>query len=129
MAGLLREHTPDDAVLCRAGGEEFLVALTSVTSDVRPLITQFCTALDGIFPRITASIGTASAELHLLTGPSTACPVDELILIAGGAMYAAKRRGGNQVHHGVRAEPIATRGAPPPKGHGTGAYTLFTDSA
>lgn len=102
VADLLREHTPPDAVICRAGGEEFLVALTSVASDVRPLTARFCTALAGLLPKITASIGTASAELHLLTGP-VVCAVDELIMIADNAMYAAKRRGGNQVHHGARA--------------------------
>src|SRR5262249_4644252 len=60
VAALLREHSPADAVICRAGGEEFLVALTSVTSDVSPLATQFCTALAGVSPNITASIGSAS---------------------------------------------------------------------
>lgn len=103
VAELLREHTPADAVICRAGGEEFLVALTAVTSDVRRLTAQFCTALAGLKPKVTASIGTASAELHLMTGPVVSCAVDELIMIADSAMYAAKRRGGNQVHHGVRA--------------------------
>jgi diguanylate cyclase (GGDEF)-like protein len=103
VAGLLREHTPADAVICRAGGEEFLVTLTSVTSDVKPVTAQFCAALDGLLPKITASIGTASAELHRLTGPDVAWSIDELIMIADSAMYAAKRRGGNQVHHGVTA--------------------------
>jgi diguanylate cyclase (GGDEF)-like protein len=102
VAELLREHTPSDAVICRAGGEEFLVALTAVTSDVRPLTTQFCTALAGLCPKITASIGVACTELRLLTGPGVVCLVDELIMIADSAMYAAKRGGGNQVYHGVR---------------------------
>lgn len=102
VAKLLREYTPADAVICRAGGEEFLVALTVGTPDVRPLTEQVCAALAGLFPKITASIGIASVELHLLTGPDVACLVDELICIADTAMYAAKRRGGNQVHQGVR---------------------------
>lgn len=103
VADLLRERTPSGAVLCRAGGEEFLIALTSETPDVSPLATEFCTALAGLSPQITASIGTASAELRLLTGRDVAWLVDELIIIADTAMYAAKRRGGNQAHHGVRS--------------------------
>jgi diguanylate cyclase (GGDEF)-like protein len=101
VADLLREHTPADAVICRAGGEEFLVALTAVTSDVRPLAAQFCSALAGLLPKITASVGIASAELRLLNG-DVASLVDELIRIADDAMYAAKRRGGDQVHQGVK---------------------------
>jgi diguanylate cyclase (GGDEF)-like protein len=102
VAELLRQHTPADAVICRAGGEEFLVALTSVITDVGPLAARFCTALAELSPKITGSIGTASAELELLTGPDNAWVVDELVRIADSAMYAAKRRGGNQAHHTVR---------------------------
>jgi diguanylate cyclase (GGDEF)-like protein len=102
VAELLREHSPADAVICRAGGEEFLVALTAVSSDVRPLTAQFCAALARLCPKITASIGISRAELRLLTGPAVACLVDELIMIADSAMYAAKRGGGNQVYHGVK---------------------------
>jgi diguanylate cyclase (GGDEF)-like protein len=101
VADLLREHTPTDAVICRVGGEEFLVALTAVTSDVRSLTAQFNSALAGLLPKITASVGIATAELRQLTG-DVASLVDELIRIADDAMYAAKRRGGDQVHQGVK---------------------------
>jgi diguanylate cyclase (GGDEF)-like protein len=103
VADVLREHTPTDAVICRAGGEEFLIALTRETPDVGPLAMTFCTALGQLSPEVTASIGTASADLRQLTGPDIARLVDELICGADTAMYAAKRRGGNQVHHSVSA--------------------------
>ncbi|SPM33672.1 GGDEF domain-containing protein [Mycobacterium rhizamassiliense] len=103
VAELLHEHAPADAVVCRAGGEEFLVAMTTVTPDVRPLTAQFCSAVAELIPKITASIGTASTEIHRLAGPDAVWLVEELIEIADGAMYSAKRRGGNQVHHTVGA--------------------------
>jgi diguanylate cyclase (GGDEF)-like protein len=103
VADLLRGHAPADAVICRAGGEEFLVALTSATADVGPLATEFCIALGELSPKVTASVGTASAELRLLTGPDIPWLIDELITVADTAMYAAKRRGGNQVHHSLSA--------------------------
>jgi diguanylate cyclase (GGDEF)-like protein len=102
VADLLRGRAPADAVICRAGGEEFLVALTSDSRDVEPLAAELCTALAELSPMVTASIGTASAELCLLTEPDVARRVDELIASADTAMYAAKRRGGNQAHHSVR---------------------------
>ena len=99
VAKLLREHTPADAIICRAGGEEFLIALTTESSEVGALGARICTAIDGLSPKITASIGIASAELHSLTGPAGARLVEELIGIADQAMYAAKRNGGNQAQH------------------------------
>lgn len=69
VAELLREHTPTDAAICRAGGEEFLIALTCTTSDAGPLAAGICAAIARVSPKITASIGTTAAELHLLSGP------------------------------------------------------------
>ncbi|MEE6140552.1 GGDEF domain-containing protein [Mycobacterium sp. 050128] len=48
---------------------------------------------------MTASIGTAAAELHRWRDSDTSDLVDQLISIADAAMYAAKRNGGNQVQH------------------------------
>jgi diguanylate cyclase (GGDEF)-like protein len=101
VAEVLREHSPADAVVCRAGGEEFLVALTAVVPDVVRLAAQFCTELARLSPKMTASIGTATAQLHLITGPDVAGPLDDLIKIADSGMYAAKRCGGNQAHHAI----------------------------
>ncbi|BBZ46709.1 GGDEF domain-containing protein [Mycobacterium parmense] len=103
VAELLRAHTPADAVICRAGGEEFLVAVTAADADVWPLTARFCDAFAGLSPKITASIGSASTALHLLTGPDVARLIDELVVSADRAMYAAKRNGGNQACHSARA--------------------------
>lgn len=102
VADLLRKHTPHDAVICRAGGEEFLVAMTTMNSDVKPLAVGFCAEVAQLSPAVTASIGTASVELRLVAGPERGRLIEEVIAIADGAMYAAKRNGGNQVRDSAR---------------------------
>ena len=99
VSELLVEHTPADAVVCRAGGEEFLIALTCVTSDVESLAAHICAAVTSLPLQMTASIGTASAELLLLNDPESTASIEELITAADTAMYAAKRSGGNQARH------------------------------
>jgi diguanylate cyclase (GGDEF)-like protein len=96
---LLIEHTPSDAVICRAGGEEFLIALTCAICDLEPLAARICAAMNSLPLKMTASIGTASAELYTLIGPEGAARIGELIAIADSAMYVAKRCGGNQARH------------------------------
>ena len=105
VSGLLVEHTPADAVVCRAGGEEFLVALTCVPSDVEPLAARICAAVTGLSLQMTASIGTASAELLLLSGPDNVARIEELVVTADTAMYVAKRSGGNQARHTASMSP------------------------
>jgi len=99
VAQLLREHTPPEAILCRAGGEEFLIALTTESFDVRALAHRLCQAIAELPTEVTASIGTTSALLHSLARPGGAHVVDELIGLADQGMYAAKRNGGNQTQH------------------------------
>jgi diguanylate cyclase (GGDEF)-like protein len=99
VAELLRLHMPPTAAICRAGGEEFLVAVPSADSDSLPIATRLCAAIAGLAQSVTASIGTANAELHTFTGPQTADRIEQLISAADIAMYAAKRKGGNHVHH------------------------------
>ena len=97
VADLLRHLLPPTAAICRAGGEEFLIALTSVNMDVTSLAARLCAGIARITPRVTASIGTASAELHRVSGPGgAACLIDRLVRLADSAMYVAKRNGGNQ---------------------------------
>jgi diguanylate cyclase len=120
VSGLLIEHTPADAVVCRAGGEEFLVALTCVTSEIEPLADRICAAVTGLSPRMTASLGTASAELQWLRGPERTARIEELIAIADSAMYAAKRSGGNQARHATRP---GSRADHVPSGENHGSFS------
>ncbi len=98
VAGLLSEYSPADAIVCRAGGEEFLIALTCAIDDVAPLAALFCGAVASHPSGITASIGTATAELQLMCTAEGDHLIEELIALADSAMYAAKRRGGDQVY-------------------------------
>jgi len=112
VSGLLLEHTPDDAIVCRAGGEEFLIALTCIPSEIEPLAERICAAVTGLSPEMTASIGTAGAELPWLSGPERTARIEELIAIADSAMYAAKRSGGNQARHAASRVAGPTTGRP-----------------
>jgi diguanylate cyclase len=98
VAGLLRDHSPAGAIICRAGGEEFLIALTCTIDEVAPLAERFCGAVARHPAGITASIGAACAELHPLCSAVESHLIQELTALADSAMYAAKRRGGNQAH-------------------------------
>lgn len=100
VAGLLQEHFSPTAAICRAGGEEFLIALTSTTLDTGPLAARLCSGIARLTHQITASIGTASAEIHRVTGRGGAADlIEQLIRLADNAMYVAKRNGGNQAQH------------------------------
>jgi diguanylate cyclase len=98
VAELLRAHSPPDAMVCRAGGEEFLIALTCTVDGVAPLAALYCGAVARLPSGITVSIGTASAELTLLSTADGGHLIEELVAVADAAMYAAKRHGGNQAY-------------------------------
>jgi diguanylate cyclase (GGDEF)-like protein len=96
VAELLRQHTSATAAICRAGGEEFLVALTSNAAELSAIANNLCIAIAALSPRITASIGTTAARLADLRQPMSASTIEQIICLADRAMYAAKRNGGNQ---------------------------------
>ncbi|PRC61729.1 GGDEF domain-containing protein, partial [Mycobacterium sp. ITM-2017-0098] len=62
VADLLRRCSPRDAAICRAGGEEFLVAVRTRRGGAESLATDLCHAIAGL-PDLTASIGTSSTSL------------------------------------------------------------------
>jgi diguanylate cyclase (GGDEF)-like protein len=99
VADLLRDHTPADGAICRAGGEEFLIAMTAARDRPPSVAPALCRAIGNLPHSVTASVGTATIELHHLAEPHRADLVGRLIDSADAAMYVAKRNGGNQVHH------------------------------
>jgi diguanylate cyclase len=98
VADLLRERCPAPAALCRAGGEEFLIALTTPSSAL-PLAQALCAAIAGMPDGVTASIGVAGVDLGSQHNPDGDALVGQLFADADTAMYAAKRSGGNTVRH------------------------------
>jgi diguanylate cyclase len=101
IADLLRLQCPANAALCRAGGEEFLIALTAPESALA-LAQTLCTAIADLPDGITASIGIACVDLASPTNPDTGSVVSQLFADADAAMYAAKRSGGNTVRQATR---------------------------
>ncbi len=101
VADVLRQSIDGSGTICRAGGEEFLVAYTRAATDPAPLATQLCTAIGALSPTVTASIGITSTPLHGVAEPVTPHFIERLVDVADRAMYAAKRDGGNR----ARLEP------------------------
>ncbi|QEM44562.1 GGDEF domain-containing protein [Mycolicibacterium grossiae] len=91
------EHTPRQGVTCRAGGEEFLVALRDGPRQGLRLADELCEAIRVSCDGVGASIGVASMAMRDGSFDWTAS-IDRLVAAADTAMYAAKRAGGNRVH-------------------------------
>ncbi len=104
VANALRASTCETAVIARSGGEEFIVADTSLVGDAAPLARRICRAVAELPVAITASVGTASARLDGVPAGQHQPLVDYLVGAADNAMYRAKRSGGNRFHHHGRGE-------------------------
>ena len=98
VARALRDTNDDSAVICRSGGEEFVLADICHPDDVATRAQQLCDVIAALPFGITASIGTAGIDPAHRTGDSGDL-LSELIAAADAAMYIAKRRGGNQAGH------------------------------
>lgn len=111
VAELLRTHAPSEAAVCRAGGEEFLIAYHSPTADVADAATRLCRAIHRSCDGVTASIGITVTPATSLLWPAG---IDHLVESADGAMYDAKRRGGNRVHLATTATAVDIPGCSQP---------------
>lgn len=98
LAGLLRRHTRSLDIACRYGGEEFLLVLSNTSLDIaarraeelREAFDQSENKFGNQLLHATISIGVASFPDHG-TG------IEELIMQADQALYAAKAGGRNKV--------------------------------
>ncbi|SDS32172.1 GGDEF domain-containing protein [Pseudomonas oryzae] len=106
LAGLMRENSRELDVLCRIGGEEFVMLLPGTALDAAARVAERlrlcmtdCAELD--CGSITLSLGVAH-------WPDSSTDIDQVLAMADQALYDAKRRGRNLVVH---AEPGAQQTA------------------
>lgn len=99
VAQALIAASSDTALVCRMGGEEFLVADIVTVADPTEWAQRLCRAVESTPFRLTASVGTAAVALSGIKPDQAGETLHRLITDADAAMYAAKRRGGNQTQH------------------------------
>jgi diguanylate cyclase (GGDEF)-like protein len=105
VARALRDTNDDAAVICRSGGEEFVIADIWEPDQVSRKAQELCNVIAALPFGITASIGTAG--LHPADrSDQSGDLLTELVSAADAAMYKAKRRGGNQARHHEWPPPL-----------------------
>ena len=117
IAELLRKHMPDDAAVCRAGGEEFLVAFAAGLQDASEIAAPLSDAIPEQCEGVGASIGVACADCREVATTPTIHLIDRLVEAADLAMYEAKRNGGNRVAHAAPLTGEGEVGGPRPRVH------------
>jgi diguanylate cyclase (GGDEF)-like protein len=106
VGAALRQHCRTTSVIARTGGEEFVIADIDGAPDAAAMTERLRRAIAGLPIEVTASIGTASATLDTVAGHADRQLIDALMNAADGAMYDAKRAGGNQICHRREVSPI-----------------------
>lgn len=100
VAAALRANTRETAVIARSGGEEFVIVEMINPAGLAIMAQRLCAAIAALPHPLTASIGTATRPLRPSDDGDEAA-LDALLRAADSAMYTAKRRGGNQIHHAL----------------------------
>lgn len=99
VAGALTAAVTETALVCRMGGEEFLIADIVPSAAPTEWAQGLCTAVTSTPFRLTASVGIATVPLRDVKPEQADETFRRLVTEADAAMYAAKRRGGNQIQH------------------------------
>jgi len=97
VAQLIKQSIRDSDVLCRWGGEEFVIAMPNCNGDEA---LEFAQQLQQNFARHPFTIGQHSIEIQLSIGLSEKNDTDQssqLIFRADQALLCAKRNGKNQI--------------------------------
>ncbi len=98
IAQLLVEHARESDIVCRYGGEEFLMALSGTTAEQAVARAE---SIRAIVEQLSIDTGSAMVELTISAGiaayPQHGGDVGSLFSAADQALYAAKREGRNRV--------------------------------
>lgn len=104
VAGILKKEVREDDIVCRFGGEEFVVFLHSADAEqgwevaerMRQTVADSMLALGGVDVRVTISIGGSLKQ--------SADDIETAISAADGALYRAKALGRNRTVTAWEAE-------------------------
>jgi len=95
IAEQMRRHSRETDVLCRAGGEEFLLLLPGVGTDAARQAAERLRR--HIADEAFAPVGTITVSLGVAHFPSFHADVEQALRLADKALYLAKEQGRNQV--------------------------------
>lgn len=95
LAGLMRENARSGDVLCRVGGEEFLILLPDASLEVAEQVAQRLRLL--LAQTDIAPVGHITLSLGVAHWPQHGSEIAEVLQVADAALYEAKRTGRNKV--------------------------------
>ena len=95
IAEQMRRHSRETDVLCRAGGEEFLVLLPGVSVVAAQQTAE--RLRQAIAGQPFAPVGTLTVSLGVAHFPTFHADVEQALRLADKALYLAKEQGRNRV--------------------------------
>ena len=102
VANTIKETLPENAVLCRWGGEEFLILLPLVEVDAVPIIESVRYAITKVSTKVEKPEGNIDLGVTMTFGVSQyihGFSIDKIISIADENLYKGKEHGKNRVVH------------------------------
>ncbi|WP_417787694.1 diguanylate cyclase [Stutzerimonas xanthomarina] len=94
MAGLMRTCSRDADILCRSGGEEFLMLLPNTTLDAAHLVAERLRT--GVELEQIPVVGHITVSLGIAVWPLHASAIERVLKLADAALYRAKQQGRNR---------------------------------